>query len=103
MADVARFVRDIQEVVYTVGPDSVRRAILSWLTDEHNAAFTDTTAIRFCAGDSIAVTTRFASGMEAPPGGETEQIAENANCSGSTEGDSPTGSEAGETPKQGCP
>lgn len=59
MADVERFVRNTEEVVYTVGPDSVRKAILEWLGDEHAASFNETTTIKFCAGGSIAVTTLF--------------------------------------------
>jgi hypothetical protein len=59
MADVVRFVSKIEEVVYTVGPDSLRRALLKWLCDEHGAAFNQTTMLRFCDGDSVTVTTKF--------------------------------------------
>lgn len=77
-SDVARFVRDYQEIVYTIGPEAVRKAVLAWLTDEHAAAFTDDTTLKFCTGGSIAVTTRFSgSGVEgdsAVPKGNSDAI-----------------------------
>jgi hypothetical protein len=69
VSDVTRFVRDFQEVVYTVGPDSVQQAICAWLYDHHDASFTPETTIKFCEGGSVAVVTIFASGMEARQGG----------------------------------
>lgn len=59
MSDVVRFDSDIQEVVYTVGPETIRRAVLNWLEDNHSAVFTEETTIRFCEGNSMAVTTLF--------------------------------------------
>jgi hypothetical protein len=73
MADVVRFEQDIQEVVYTVGPDSVRKAILAWLYDTQGGVFTEETELRFCSGGSVAVTTRFASVDTHPKDGDVEQ------------------------------
>ena len=58
MADVVRFVRNVEEVVYTVGPETIRRALMGWLIDQHGAGFNAETVVRFC-GDSVTLTTRF--------------------------------------------
>ncbi len=69
MADVVRTVREFQEVVYTVGTDSLCKAVLAWLSDEHDASFSKETQVLFFE-DGVTVTTRYAQGIEARQGGD---------------------------------
>jgi hypothetical protein len=75
MSDVVRHVRGIEEVIYTLGRESVRRAILSWLYDTQDGAFNEETELQFCEGGSAVVTTRFASADTRPAGGDATEIA----------------------------
>jgi hypothetical protein len=59
MSDVQRSVRELQEIVYTIGPESVRAAICAWLYDNHGGTFTPDTSVVFCDDGSVVVTTPF--------------------------------------------
>ena len=73
MTDVVRLDREFQEVIYTVGADALRRAVLGYLYDEHLGSFTDETTVEFRDDGSVVVATRFASVDRSPEGQDAEE------------------------------
>lgn len=59
MIDVIRSVREVEEVTYTVGAETVRKAIMAELYDNHGGAFTPDTTITICEDGSAIVSTPY--------------------------------------------
>lgn len=59
MNDVVRTVREVEEVSYTVSPETVRKAIMAELYDNHGGSFTPETTITLCEDGSAIVSTPF--------------------------------------------
>lgn len=59
MTDVVRSVREVEEVTYTVSPETVRKAIMAELYDNHGGVFTPDTTITLCEDGSAIVSTPY--------------------------------------------
>jgi hypothetical protein len=66
MMNVVRSARTFDEIVYTVGPDEIRGAVLAMLYDDHAASFTPETSVEWTQDGGAIVTTRFEREQEVP-------------------------------------